>query len=171
MDTIKASFDILEDDETHPLDQVENIMNANNWTFSRTTEDELMVTLTGRNGDYRLFFIWQEDMRALQLCVQYEISIEAGNIPSTRLAIGKINEQMWMGHFDLPTCTGTPTYRYTWLSRGPGREALTEALEDIVDISMAQCERHFPVFHLLSSANDISEKTLSLALMDTLGES
>lgn len=164
------SYEMLEEDG-NPIDHVEDVLSANNWTFSRMTEDELMVSVTGRAGTYRLFFIWQEEMQAMQFCAQYDMSIEPGNIDSAREAISTINEGMWMGHFDLPSGTRAPTYRYTALFRGNARSSLTETIEDIVDISMAQCERNHSVFQLLSSANDISVKSLELALMDTAGES
>lgn len=163
-------FDTL-DEETNPLDSVEDVLNANNWVFSRMNSDELMVSVTGKSGQYRLFFIWQEDMQALQFCAQYDLSIAPGNRAPAQEALFSINENLWMGHFDLPRDTGVPTYRYTCLFRGPGRDGTMEMIEDLVDISLAQCERYYPVFTMLSSANDVSGQNLSLALMDTAGES
>ncbi|MCC6597915.1 MAG: YbjN domain-containing protein [Alphaproteobacteria bacterium] len=164
-------FDTIDEEASNPLDNVEFVLDAHNWVFNRMNDDELMVNVTGKSGQYRLFFIWQEDMQALQFCAQYDLHITTGNRKSALQALRSMNENLWMGHFDLPDDTGVPTYRYTCLFRGIGQEGITETIEDIVDISLAQCERHYPAFTMLSTANDFSGQSLSLALMDTLGES
>lgn len=158
-------------DEHNPLDCVEDVLSAHNWQFSRMTEDELMVSVTGKSGQYRLFFMWQQDMNALQFCVQYDMVVSAENYEPARSALININEGLWMGHFDLPKETSTPTYRYTCLFRNLPQDSVLETVEDMVDISMAQCERYFPVFHILASQPQINDQNISLALMDTAGES
>lgn len=163
-------FDRIEED-ANPLDSVEAVLSANNWVFNRMNDDELTVGVTGKGGQYRLFFIWQEDMQALQFCVQYDLRVAEGNRVPAQDALAVINENLWMGHFDLPKISGIPTYRHTCLFRGFSRDGMTETIEDLVDISLAQCERHYPVFAVLSSANDVSSQGLSLALMETAGES
>lgn len=167
MDT---QFEQLETD-INPLDNVEDILHAHNWTFDRMTDDELIVEVAGKAGNYRLFFIWQEDMSALQLCVQLDLEIMSNNFEMAQKAIFSINENLWMGHFDLPESSKKPSYRYNYLLRANARSAAGEVIEDIVDIALAQCERHTPLFTLFTSANDINDQTLSLALMDTAGES
>ncbi|MEZ5813757.1 MAG: YbjN domain-containing protein [Alphaproteobacteria bacterium] len=159
------------EDETNPLDNVEDILHAHNWTFNRMTDDELVVDVTGKSGNYGLFFIWQEDMGALQLCVQLDLEIRDNNIKTAQKAVFSINENLWMGHFDLPKSNNKPSYRYNCLLRGSQRHNASCLIEDVVDIALAQCERHYPLFTLLTSANDINDQTLSLALMDTQGES
>ena len=159
------------EDDIHPLDNVEDVLMAHNWNFDRMAEDELMVEVIGKSGKYRLFFIWQEDMNALQFCAQVDLDIMPNNRQAALEAIVDINENLWMGHFDLPKATKKPSYRYTCLLRGASRHNATETIEDMVDISLAQCERHYSLFTLLASANDVNDQTLSLALMDTAGES
>jgi len=167
---MSVEFDAL-DQDLNPLDSVEDVLNAQNWTFNRLNNDELTLQITGKNGQYRLFFIWQEDMNALQFCCHYDLHIMENNVSAAQTAISSLNENLWMGHFDLPKDTGTPSFRYTALIRGNSHQDSTDLLQDIVDISLAQCEQHYPVFTMLASANDINDQTLSLALMDTAGES
>jgi len=167
MDT---QFEIIGDD-INPLDNVEDILHAHNWSFNRMTDEELIVEVTGKSGNYRLFFIWQEDMSALQLCIQLDLEIMDNNFESAQKAIFAMNESLWMGHFDIPKSNNKPSYRYNCLLRGTARQNSSELIEDMVDIALAQCERHYPLFTLLTSANDVNDQTLSLALMDTAGES
>ncbi len=167
---IDTQFELPEDD-INPIDHVEDVLNAHNWSFNRMTDDELIVEIAGKAGNYRLFFIWQEDMCALQFCIQFDLEIMNNNICTAHKALLSINENLWMGHFDLPQSNNKPSYRYNCLLRGTGRNDASDLIEDMVDISLAQCERHHPLFTLLASANDVNDQTLSLALMDTAGES
>ncbi len=159
------------DEVLNPLDQVEEVLAAHDWVFDRMTNDELMVEVAGKSGSYRLFFIWQEDMSAMQFCCQYELYIPKDKHQTAGLALMTINENLWMGHFDLPLDTCVPSFRHTCLFRGFGNVSFAEHIEDMMDISLAQCERYYPVFHLLSAANSTDDQSLSLALMETAGES
>lgn len=159
-------------DSLNPLDNVEEILNANNWEFNRMTDEELMVQVTGSNCAYNLFFIWQEDMDALQFCVQYDMKIDDPKARSKAMeAVQEINENLWMGHFDLPKKTGIPSFRHTCLYRGLKKTATNDHIEDLVDISLAQCERHYPLFSLIAHGQNLNDQTMALAMMQTQGES
>ncbi len=171
---MSTPFDSQQDEHlrpAHPLDSVEDVLNGHNWTFRRVNPDELVVQVTGKMGDYRIFFIWQDSLQALQFCAQFDLHVKPYNIQAAHSALLTLNEHLWMGHFDLPKDTAMPTYRYTVLFRGLNHSTATETIEDIVDISMAQCERYFPVFSFLSGADLVNDQHLSLALMETAGES
>jgi hypothetical protein len=157
------------EDVVNPLDSVEEILTANNWVFNRMNNDELMVRVTGKNCDYRLFFIWQEDMSAMQFCCQYDFSVSGANQENAARALMTINEALWMGHFDIPKDTSVPSFRHTCLLRGVMGTAGIEHLEDMVDVAMAQCERYYYAFDMLSQPQITDDQRLSLALMETTG--
>lgn len=160
----------LDEAPLNPLDKVEEVLSDNNWVFSRMNDDELVVHVQGKGCDFRLFFIWQEDMNALQFCCQYDLVIKDQNFMDAARALMAINEKLWMGHFDVPKETGIPTFRHTCLIRGFSNGG-HESIEDLVEISLAQCERNYPLFHLLSTDPHPNEANLNLALMETRGES
>ena len=83
-----------------------------------------------------------------------------------------VNRSMWMGHFELTQDTHAPCFRYTCLLHDRNNETNVYAnIQDIVDICMAQCEQHQTVFQMLSSEEALNIQTLSLAMMETVGES
>ncbi len=166
----REEYDYFEE-RLNPLDNVEDVLSNHNWNFDRMGPDELIVAVTGKACKYRLFFVWQEDMSALQLCFQYDMAIEHNNGMSASAALRTMNEDLWMGHFEIPAETNIPAFRYTCLFKNPDAAYISDTVEDIVDIALVQCERFFPVFQLLAMANDIDDAGLSLALMDTAGES
>lgn len=163
--------DILEG-EINPIDSVEEVLHANNWTFNRTHNDELVVEVAGKSCGYRLFFVWQEDMNALQFGCHYDLNFAPRDKERAYNALPEINENLWLGHFDLPKDTAAPIFRYTCLLRNNGNLNITETIEDMVEIALTQCEHYYPAFYLLANAaNDLNTENISLALMQTVGES
>lgn len=161
------------DDFANPLDRVEDILKSNNWTFSRISDEELNVKVQGKNCSYDLLFIWQNDMGALQFCCEYNLSINADKMNKAAMSLLSINENLWMGHFDIPKNTNHPTFRHTCLLRGMEKTSGSEYIEDMVEIGLTLCEQYYSAFYLLShanDANDANDQTLSLALMETAGE-
>jgi hypothetical protein len=157
-------------DLTNPLDHVEEILNDNNWVFSRMNEDELMVNVTGKSCNYRLFFVWHEAMSAMQFCCQYDFSISPHNLNAAARALIGINESMWIGHFDLSGDAKTPCFRHTVLFRGQDQyENASEQIADLVDICMNQCEDLYSLFQMLRHEQPANEQSLSLAVMQTRG--
>jgi hypothetical protein len=165
-----TQIDTLDEGLVNPLDSVEDILTANNWVFNRMTNHELMVQVAGKACEYRLFFIWQEDMSAMQFCCQYDMAIDRKRIKDAARAVMEINERLWMGHFDLPRDTGIPSFRHTCLLRGMTDPSGYDHIEDLVDIALAQCEQYFSVFHLLSRLDVANDQDLCLALLETSGE-
>jgi len=152
------------------LDNIEDILHANDWDFNRMGDNELLVTLAGKYGDYQLIFLWQADMTALQISVQYNLIISAHNIMNAANILMTINERSWMGHFEIAADTNTPSFRYTTLLNPENKQSY-EQLESILDIALAQCETNYAAFSLLSADTAANNDTLPLALMQTQGAS
>lgn len=163
--------DLLQN-STNPIDNVEDILLENNWVFERMSNDNLAVSVKGKSCNYHLYFIWQEDMSALQFCCQYDFPIPSGLTFATLKTLTNVNKDLWMGHFDIPETTKIPSFRHTSLLHGSGgNNSTSELIEDMMDIALVQCERFYPVFHLLANDTHTDDAMLSLALMETAGES
>ena len=63
------------DDVSNPLDSVEEILSANDWSFDRMSEDELTVHISGKMGEYKMLFVWQEDYSAMQFCCEFDLEL------------------------------------------------------------------------------------------------
>lgn len=157
--------------DTNPLDHVEEVLTNNNWVFSRMNEDELMVHVSGKACNYNLFFIWHEDMSAMQFCCQYDFSINAVNTTAAARVLLSVNQNLWLGHFDLPGNTNKPSFRHTLLFRGADSyENAADQIADLVDICMNECEHYYGLFNMLTGGEQIADdQNLSLAIMQTRG--
>ncbi len=157
------------DDIQNPLDSVEDVLHDNNWVYSRMNNQELVVEIAGTSCEYRLLFVWQEHLNALQLCCQYNMKIKPENMGIAATALMDMNAELWMGHFEITKGSLSPSFRQTCLIHG--HQQRKNYIEDLVDISLVQCERYQTVFQLLSHDKAVNADILSLAMMETLGES
>lgn len=161
------------DELSNPLDSVEDILNANKWTFDRRNEDELNVQVTGRRGSiYDMQFVWQEEYGAMCLtCTMGDIIIHEGRLDEAGQTLRQINAHLWLGHFDFTDEERIPRFRHTCLFRGMHGASGAEHIEDLVDIALAECERFFDAIDLISRPLKAPADLLDLAMMDVAGES
>jgi hypothetical protein len=153
----------------HPLDLLEEIVGANDWAFDRASTDELAVEISGRWCDYRLYFLWQEDLGALHFSCLLESRVPVEKRREVSLLLALLNEKMWLGHFDLSSEDGTPMFRHTLLLRGAGQVSV-EQMEDLVEIALHESERFFPAFQFVIWGGKSAEDAVNCSLLDVAGE-
>lgn len=153
----------------NPLDVVEEIVTANEWPFERAGEDELIVEIGGRWCDYRLYFVWQPDVCAMQFSCQFDMKVQSNRRHAVSELLGEVNARLWLGHFDVCSEEHTPMFRQTTLLRG-SRGATVEQLEDLVEIALSECERFYPAFQFVIWGDKTASEAVSAAILDTLGE-
>ena len=153
----------------NPLDLLEELVMANEWPYERASEDELVVDTSGYWCDYKLFFVWREDLNALYFTSVFDSRV----IEEKRLAVieltGLVNEKLWLGHFEVGSEDGLPVYRYTMLARGRNTVSI-EQLEDLVDIALMECERFYPALQFVVWAGRTPKDAMASAMMETVGE-
>jgi hypothetical protein len=152
----------------NPLDSVEDFLSGNDWVFSRPNPDELTVGILGRIGSYRLTFLWQEEFSAMQFFCEYDLRVPKERMETAGRALRVINERIWLGHFDLPE-SGLPCFRHTSLFRGWMHASGAEHIEDLVEIALAECERHHNIFNMLAGSLYLDESIMALMLSDDAG--
>ncbi|MDD3021493.1 MAG: YbjN domain-containing protein [Alphaproteobacteria bacterium] len=158
------------DDFTNPLDGVENILVRQNWKYSRMNRDELFLELKGKHGIYRMMFMWNDSQEVMQFCAEYDLRLADFNYEQACRTINEINTNLWLGHFQLPAESMIPCFRYTQMLKGlnVGME-IVDHLEELIQITMEECDMHYPAFMMLASEKTHDEDQLALALMPAAG--
>jgi hypothetical protein len=118
---------------SHSSRIVVEIVAANEWLFDRSTEDELVVELAGRWCHYRMYFVWQREVNALQFSCQFDMRVPEGKRADVSDLLVMLNGRLWLGHFDLDMQQNVPLFRYTVLTRNRSPAWLLEDLVEIVD--------------------------------------
>lgn len=153
----------------NPIDLVEEIVQANEWAHDRASDEEMMVEISGRWCDYRLLFIWQREMNALHFSCGFEMKVPKVRRAAILELLAAVNERLWLGHFDLASDDQSPAFRQGVLLRGLSG-ASVEQIEDLVDISLSECERFYPAFQLVVWGGKNAEEAIAAAMIEPIGE-
>jgi len=154
---------------SNPLDILEEIVAANEWLFDRTNDDELIVELAGRWCHYRMFFVWQREIGALQFSCQFDMKVPENKNSEVNDLLAMLNNRLWLGHFDLEPQQHSPLFRYTILARGD-RMPGVEALEDLVEIALTECERFYPAFQFVIWGGKKAAEAMTAAMIEVAGQ-
>ena len=152
----------------NPIDIVEDVIHAKKWTFSRADDYELVAEISSQWCQYRLYFTWSEQIKAISFTITFDLKFPQKKSKQAHELLALINEKLWIGHFDITAKNGIPAYRYTVLSLHEN-EMLHHQLEDLVDISIYECEKYYPAFQLVLFEDIEPSNALSVSTLDTIG--
>jgi hypothetical protein len=153
----------------NPLDLIEELVIANDWPFQRAADDEILVEIAGRWTDYRLFFVWQEEASALQFCCRLDAKVPSKSRTGINDLLARINERLWVGHFDVSAEEESIMFRHALLLRGVAGVS-PEQVEDLVELALVECERFYPAFQLVIWGGKTADEAMTAAILDPVGE-
>ena len=157
-------------DDAAPLDMLEAYFAAHGWEHSRSDE-EIVASVKGSWTTYELRALWREEDGVLQLLAFPDIKVTDDRRAGVYEAIGLVNEQLWLGHFELWSSSGTLLYRHAALVDGGEEAELSlSAAELIVDSAVDECERFYPVFQFVLWGGKSPKEALGAAVIETQGE-
>jgi hypothetical protein len=153
----------------NPLDVVERLASGNDWSFERASDDEITILVTGKWTDYQLSYTWMGDIEALHLACAFDLRIPERRRAEVMALILLINEQMWVGHFDLWMQEGIVMFRHALVLAG-GVEASGEQCKSLLGTALDSCERYFTAFQFVVWAGKSARESLDAAMFETSGE-
>jgi hypothetical protein len=159
----------LERDETAPLDMLSALFEARGWNYDIVSDEEVTAEFKGSWTSYQLRAIWREEDNALQLLAFPDINAPADKHEAIYKALGLINEQLWLGHFDLWSQNGIILFRNGSLLPPNGMLGVDQA-QTLVDVALDECERFYPVFQFIIWGGKSPEDAMASALIETHGE-
>ena len=153
----------------NPIDFVEDIIHSKKWSFSRADDDELVADISSSLCQYRLYFAWSEQIRAINFTITFDLKFPFSNFRSIYELLALINEKLWIGHFDITSKNGIPAFRHTLLVPEKN-EILYNQLEELVDIAIYECEKYYPAFQLVLFEEQKPYNALEICLIETIGK-
>jgi hypothetical protein len=153
----------------HPLDVVERLAALNDWSFDRDGEDELSVSVSGAWAEYHVAVTWLDQMEAMHVACAFDLKVPDRRRSEVQGLISMINEQLWIGHFDLWSAENVVMFRHSLLLSG-GAEPTEEQAGVLIKAAVESCERHYQAFQFVMWAGKSAREALDSAMMDTVGE-
>src|SRR5579864_3378280 len=140
--------DLSQTQRDHPVDGVERLATTHDWSFSRVGEDEMTILVGGQWTDYQVSFTWMAEIEALHLACAFELKVPERRRAEVIELAALVNEQLWVGHFDVWINDGIIMFRHALVLTG-GITAADAQCEALLGIALDACERHYQAFQFV----------------------
>ena len=162
-------IEFLGERRMNPVDVVERVAALNEWSFERAGDDEITISVTGRWTSYQAAFTWMDDIEALHLACAFDLKVPERRRGEVLALITQVNEQMWLGHFDLWSHDGVVMFRHALILAG-GVDASSRQCEVLLDAAIDACERYYQAFQFVVWAGTPARAAMDAAIFQTSGE-
>ena len=159
----KPGFDRV----TNPVDLIEQISHNNDWNYERQADDELTMVVQGTWSDYHLSLNWRDDLETLHVACAFEFKVPEARLNEVYRLVANINEQLWIGHFDVWTQEGLIMFRHGLLLNKA--TATTAQCDALIKASLEACERYYQAFQFVVWAGKPSRDALASTMFETEG--
>ncbi len=152
----------------NPVDLVEQLALTHDWSTDRTADDELTLIVSGSWTDYHVSLNWRNDLEALHLACAFDFRVPENRLNEMYRLVAQINEQMWLGHFDLWTQEGLVMFRHALMLNGS--VASVAQCEAMLKAALEACERYYQAFQFVVWAGKESREALVSTMFQTEGQ-
>ena len=161
--------DIGRDDDAAPVEMLASLFEARGWPFEFVSEDEISSEVQGSWANYQFQAIWRSEDHVLQLLCLPDIRLPDEKRVAMFEALALVNEQLWVGHFDIWSNGGVLLYRHGLMLGDDGLLSPTQA-QTVVEAAIEECDRFYPVFQFILWGDKSPAEALAAALVDAAGE-
>ena len=161
--------DFAASEHVNPVDVVERMAATHDWSFARASEDEVTLVVAGKWTDYQVSFTWMSNIEALHLACAFELRVPQARRNEIVELVAKVNEQLWVGHFDLWFDDGLVMFRHALLLTG-GIAASGAQCESALGTGLEACERYYQAFQFVLWAGKSPAEALDATMFETSGE-
>ena len=161
---------LLLNKKKHPLDVIEEIIDSQSYTFKRSFQDELDLWISSSRSNFRINFNWNSKLEGIHIIVFFETKIPEYRQDEVYKLTIKINQLIWLGHFDIWSDELMPVFRYNLLLSGgliPTDIQFNSLLRHITDT----CEKFFPSFQYVIWGGNNADEAIKNSIFTTAGES
>ena len=162
-------IEFVSDSASNPLQVVEDVASGNSWAFERSGDNEITILVKGRCTDYQVCFTWMSEIEALHVACSFDMKIPEARRAETQRLIAMINEQLWVGHFDIWMQSGLVMYRQALPLNG-GLTATNLQCEAMLGGGVDASERYYPALQFVVWAGKTAREAMDAAMFETEGE-
>lgn len=152
-----------------PIDMLSALFDARGWESVVLSDDELQGEVQGSWAKYQLRAIWRAADNVLQFLCLPDIRVSSDKRPRAYELLSLVNEQMWLGHFDIWSNGDVLLYRHGALLGDDGMLSLDQA-QFLVENAIDECDRFYPAFQFVLWGDKAPREALDAAMVDVGGE-
>jgi hypothetical protein len=162
-----ASAELSHSRVNSPIDLIEQIANGNDWATERSSDDEITLIVAGQWTDYNVSLNWRGDLETLHIACAFDAKIPDNRQNEVYRLVAQINEQLWLGHFDVWIQEGLIMFRHGLMLNGA--LATTGQCEALLKAALEACERYYQAFQFVVWAGKESRDALASTMFETEG--
>ncbi len=164
-----AGEEIERDEDSAPVEMLAALFEARDWPFEYSGEDEISAEVKGSWATYQIQAIWRVEDHVLQLLCLPEVRVPDAKRAAMHEALALINEQLWLGHFDMWSNGGVVLFRHGLMLGEDGLLGPAQA-QSVVEAAIEECDRFYPVFQFILWGDKTPAEALAAAMVDAAGE-
>ena len=163
-----ATEHFLEHEDLHPIDIVETLAEHHDWDFDRVADDQIAMAVEGQWRTYSITLAWSPFDETLRLICTFEMEPPEDKLPKLYEALNRTNDMCWHGAFTYWHEQRLMVYRYGLVLAG-GQMAGGEQINRLIGSAVANAERYYPAFQLVTWGDRGVEDAMQVAIAEAYG--
>lgn len=159
----------IEDGDGAPVDVLASLFDARGWPYEFVSDDEILGDIQGSWASYQVRGIWRTEDNVLQLLCLPDIRVGDDKRTAIHELLALINEQLWLGHFDIWSNGNVLLYRHGMMLGAEGLLTVGQA-QTVIEAAIDECDRFYPAFQFVLWGDKTPAEALASALVDAQGE-
>jgi hypothetical protein len=162
------------DEEFEPIDDMLEVIEAvladdSRFVHERAEDGDVQFGFRGPWCEAVGYFSWRDELPALLFTVSFDLMAPPERRTEVARLVAKINEHLWLGHFDLWADDGSIVFRHAIPMIGRGEVAPGE-VQALLAAALDASDRFYPAFTFVLNHDQTAEQAAEAALFETVGE-
>lgn len=151
------------------MDVVEQTLLAADWACERSEEGMIHCVSMTKWGEFGGMFAWRDEPASLNFSLTLDLRAPNAKQSVISELLRKINERLWLGHFDYWNDEGVAVFRHTIpmldrIAPDPGE------ISAILTAALEAADQFLPAFNFVVWAGKSAEEAVAAVVFETHGE-
>ena len=136
----------------NPINTIESIFLRDDVSYERRGDNELVAEVWGKWDNMLVFFAYEQHLQCLHIsCL---LNLEAATPDRSKIfeLLAMLNENLWLGHFSYWSEQKMPIFKHSIIVQD-NEELFSDKVSKIIELSIMECERVYPVFNAVMRQN------------------
>jgi hypothetical protein len=163
-------LDSEDEGSSDPLETVEAVIGSDDrFQYERSEDGDVHFSFKCAWGETVGYFAYRQELPALLFTLGFDIQAPVSRRAEAIRLAGLINENLWLGHFDVWSDDGTIIFRHAMPMIGREEISVGE-VQAMLAAAMDAAERFQPAFQFLIMGGMSADAASQAALFETCGE-
>jgi hypothetical protein len=167
-------MDLFLDDEvsdsSDPMETVEMVISSDDrFSTERAEDGDVHFSFKSAWGETSGYFSYRAELPALLFTLGFDTQAPVSRRTEAMKLAARINENLWLGHFDVWADDGTIIFRHAMPMIGRDMISIGE-IQAMLAAALDAADRFQPAFNFLILADLPAEQAAEAALFETCGE-